>query len=86
EGSDKVTTELNENKEKLVNEAYTEVKKYLDLAVAQYDVGVSTMYAEAPETKTVLSANTVLKSDMYFDEKGNVRKALTDLTVALPDV
>ncbi|MGZ0039954.1 copper amine oxidase N-terminal domain-containing protein [Paenibacillus ottowii] len=86
EGSDKVITELNENKEKLVNEAYTEVKKYLDLAVAQYDAGVNTMYAQAPEIKTVLSANTVLKSDMYFDEKGNVRKALSDLTVALPDI
>lgn len=44
------------------------------------------MYAQSPEIKTVLSANTVLKSDMYFDEKGNVRKAATDLTVALPDV
>ncbi|ASR48784.1 copper amine oxidase [Paenibacillus kribbensis] len=86
EGSDKVTTELNANKEKLVNEAYTEVKKYLDLAVAQYDTGVSTLYAQSPEIKTVLSANTVLKTDLYFDEKGNARKSSADLTVALPDV
>lgn len=85
-GSDKVTTELNANKEKLVNEAYTEVKKYLDMAIAQYDTGVSALYAQTPEIKTVLSANTVFKSDTYFDEKGNVRKAAADLTVALPDV
>ncbi|MGW9528618.1 copper amine oxidase N-terminal domain-containing protein [Paenibacillus terrae] len=86
EGADQVTSELNTNKEKLVNEAYTEVKKYLDLAVAQYDVGVSTLYAQSPEIKTVLSSNTVLKTDTYFDEKGNVRKSLSDLTVALPEV
>ncbi|MGW8957483.1 copper amine oxidase N-terminal domain-containing protein [Paenibacillus sp. NPDC055715] len=86
EGANQVTSELNMNKEKLVNKAYTEVKKYLDLAVAQYDVGVSTLYAQSPEIKTVLSSNTVLKTDMYFDEKGNVRKSLSDLTVALPEV
>ncbi len=31
DGADQVTSQLNTNKEKLVNEAYTEVKKYLDL-------------------------------------------------------
>lgn len=86
EGSDKAAAKLNTNKEKLVNDAYTEVKKYLDLAVAQYDTGVSTLYAQSPEIKTVLSANTVLKSDIYFDEKGNARKSSANLTVALPDV
>jgi hypothetical protein len=85
EDGDKLTNKLSNNKEQMVNEAYTEVKKYLDLAVAQYDTGVNTLYTEVPEIKTVLSANTVLKTDTYFDVQGHVRKSASELKVALPE-
>ncbi|MFM9276570.1 copper amine oxidase N-terminal domain-containing protein [Paenibacillus jiagnxiensis] len=77
-------SEFGANREEIINSLYTNVKDALDQAVSQYDAGVSLMYTQAPEMRTVLGPNTVLKTDMYFDGNKDVRKDRTELTVALP--
>jgi hypothetical protein len=77
-------SEFGANKEEIVNTLYTEVKNVLDQTISQYDTGVSLMFTQAPELRTVLGPNTVLKTDLYFDGNKDVRKDRTELTVALP--
>ncbi|MDP4099057.1 copper amine oxidase N-terminal domain-containing protein [Paenibacillus sp. P96] len=78
-------SEFGANREEIVNTLFTKTKDALDQAVSQYDAGVSLMYTQVPELKTVLGPNTVLKTDLYFDENNDLRQERTELTVALPE-
>ncbi|MEK3785608.1 copper amine oxidase N-terminal domain-containing protein [Paenibacillus sp. FSL K6-1230] len=67
-----------------IDAAYAEVKTVLDELIQQYDAGVTLMYTQVPELKTVLGPNTKLSTELYFDNNLNIRKDRTELVVALP--
>ncbi|RRJ64378.1 copper amine oxidase N-terminal domain-containing protein [Paenibacillus oralis] len=72
------------SKTQVIEELYAEIQKGLEEVVGNYDEQVAGLLADAPELSTVLGKDTVLKLDLYFDSKLNIRKQTMDLNVALP--
>ncbi|MGG6312322.1 copper amine oxidase N-terminal domain-containing protein [Paenibacillus macerans] len=75
---------LQESKQQAVDELYAELKSGLDEVLGAYDQEVASLLADTPELATVFGKETVLKLDLYFDGKLNIRKQTMDLNVALP--
>ncbi|WP_068786796.1 copper amine oxidase N-terminal domain-containing protein [Paenibacillus phocaensis] len=80
-----ITPELaQETKKQAIDELYTELKQAIDELLASYDKEVAGLFADTPELATVFGKDTVLKLDLYFDSKLNIRKQAMELNVALP--
>lgn len=74
-----------DSKQAAVDEIYTELKGALDEILASYDAEIKSLLEEDPDVATIFGKDTVLKLDLYFDGKLNLRKQTMDLQVALPD-
>ncbi|MFD1179001.1 copper amine oxidase N-terminal domain-containing protein [Paenibacillus puldeungensis] len=83
-GDEKLPEIAPDSKKAAVDEIYTEFKNELDKLLSNYDKEVADLLADTPELSTVLGKNTVLKLDVYFDGKLNIRKQKMDLNIALP--
>ncbi len=80
-----LTPELaEETKKQAVDELYKELQQGIDELLASYDEEVAGLFADTPELATVFGKDTVLKLDLYFDGKLNIRKQTMELNVALP--
>ncbi|MCK8485914.1 copper amine oxidase N-terminal domain-containing protein [Paenibacillus sp. MBLB2552] len=80
-----ITPELaQETKKQAIDELYTEIKQAIEELLATYDEDVADLFAETPELATVFGKDTVLKLDLYFDSKLNIRKQTMELNVTLP--
>ena len=80
-----VTPELAQaTKKQAVDELYAELRQGIEELLASYDKEVAGLFADTPELATVFGKETVLKLDLYFDGKLNIRKQAMELNVALP--
>lgn len=80
-----LTPELaQETKKQAVDELYKELQQGMEELLASYDEEVAGLFADTPELATVFGKDTVLKLDLYFDGKLNIRKQSMELNVALP--
>lgn len=75
-----------EDKETTVMMAYGMIQPALTKLVESYDEQLDNVYKQAPELKTVLGKDTVIKTDFYFDSSLKIRKQHVELKVMLPDV
>lgn len=75
---------LEESKTQAVEELYAELQMGLEEVLASYDEEVAALFSETPELSTVFGEDTVLKLDLYFDSKLDIRKQTMDLNIALP--
>lgn len=73
-----------DSKQAAVEEFYAELKAGLDEILASYDTEVKNLLEEDPDVATIFGKDTVLKLDLYFDGKLNLRKQTMDLNIALP--
>ncbi|MDU4695810.1 MAG: copper amine oxidase N-terminal domain-containing protein [Paenibacillus sp.] len=73
-----------ETKKQVVEELYTELQQGAEELLASYDEAVAGLFEETPELATVFGKDTVLKLDLYFDGKLNIRKQTMELNIALP--
>lgn len=80
---DDVSEFAQQSKEEVIAEIYTSVQETLTELVNNYDKEVSNLLETSPEFKTVLGKNTVLKLDLFFDSKLNIRKQQLDLAIAI---
>lgn len=72
-----------ESREEIISEFYKSIQEELTELVNNYDTTVSRLMVDSPEFKTALGKNTVLKLDLFFDSKLNIRKQLLDLKIAI---
>ncbi|SET35951.1 copper amine oxidase N-terminal domain-containing protein [Paenibacillus sp. NFR01] len=72
------------DKEGVVTVAHDAAKLAIDTLLLQYDSTLASLYEEAPELKTVLSANTKLGVDLFVDSGFHIRKQNIALNIALP--
>jgi hypothetical protein len=72
------------NKETTVAMAYGMIQPALTKFLANYDEQLATVYKEIPQLNTVLGKDTVLKTDVYFDNSLKIRKQHVELKVMLP--
>lgn len=75
---------LPESKEATVAALAAALQEELNKWLNNYDRGLKDLMAETPGLSTVFGKDTVLKLDIYFDDKLNIRKENAELTVALP--
>ncbi|GGH13553.1 copper amine oxidase N-terminal domain-containing protein [Paenibacillus segetis] len=78
------TTPLLSSKEVEVAAIFGVIQQGITELLTNYDEQVTALLDETPELKTVLSKDTTLKVDLYFDSALNIRKQVLDLKVALP--
>lgn len=72
------------SKEMAVTVLHTSIKEGLAELLKNYDESLKTALADTPELATVLGKDTVLKMDLYFDSKMNIRKETAELNIAIP--
>lgn len=60
------------------------LQEELNNLLADYDKQMADLMAETPELATILGKDTVLKLNLYFDSKLNIRKEKVELNIALP--
>lgn len=75
-----------EDKETTVMMAYGMIQPALTKFLESYDEQLDNVYKQAPQLKTVLGKDTVLKTDLYFDSSLKIRKQHVELKVMLPEV
>lgn len=75
-----------DDKEGVVTVLHDAAKLAVDSLLLVYDKQVAKMYEYEPELKTTLSKDTKLQMDLYVDSSFHLRKQVTNLTVALPQV
>lgn len=74
------------DKETTVAMAYGMIQPALTKFLSSYDDQLAKVFKQAPELKTVLGKDTVLKTDFYFDSSMKIRKQHVELKVTLPEV
>lgn len=75
--------EFKKSREEVIAEFYESVQEMLTETINNYDTEVSSLLEDSPEFKTALGKDTVLKLDLFFDNKLNIRKQQLDLAIAL---
>lgn len=73
-----------EAKKEAVDELYKELQQGIEELLSSYDQKVAELFEDMPELATVFGKDTVLKLDLYFDGKLNIRKQTMELNIALP--
>lgn len=73
-----------EAKKAAVDELYKKLQQGIEELLASYDETVAKWIESTPELATVFGKDTVLKLDLYFDGKLNIRKQAMELNIALP--
>lgn len=60
------------------------IQEQLKIFLADYDNELASLMKETPELATIFGKDTVLKMDVSFDGKLNIRKEKLELSIALP--
>ena len=73
-----------DNKETTVAMVYGMIQPALTKFLSNYDEQLAAAFKQAPQLNTVLGKDTVLKTDVYFDNSLKIRKQHVELKVMLP--